>query len=103
MENKNVGWLLLSVCVLIIVIIFLFNSALKEIVISSCGEEHGLVCTMNDAINKQTYLSLAIVGVLIVLSVILIFTKQKEKIIVRKIKEKNQKAEINMHEMPYDE
>ncbi len=85
MENKNVGYLLLGISALIIVIIFLFNSVLKEIVSDSCGVIHGgLECPMYDSVNQQTYLALGIVGLLIIVGLVLIFSKPNEKIIIKK-------------------
>lgn len=86
MENKHVGFLVLGIAVVIIVIIFLFQTAMKEIIIGSCGIEHGAVCEMNQTVDNQTYLSLAIVGILIIIGLVLIFTKPKERIIIKKEK-----------------
>lgn len=96
MENKHVGYLLLGISLIIIVIIFLFNNAMKQIVIGQCGPVHGPTCEMNQTITQQTYLSLAIVSILIIISLVLIFTKPKEKIIVKTIKEKTQKKQFNL-------
>jgi uncharacterized membrane protein len=95
MENKNVGYLLLGISIVIVGIVFLFNNAMKEIVVTSCGEAHALVCPMNETIKEQTYLSLSIVAVLFIIAFVLVFSKPKEKIILRKIKEKVQKKEID--------
>ena len=84
MENKYVGYLILGIAALLIVVIFLFQGALKDIVAASCGLEHSPTCPMNITINQQTYLALGIVGLLIVISGILIFSKPKERIIVKK-------------------
>lgn len=88
MENKSVGWMILGISVVVIVIIFIFNSALREIVKTSCGLEHSLVCPMNQTITQQTYLALAIVGILIIISLVLILSKPSQKIVVRRFKEK---------------
>ncbi|MEX0933033.1 MAG: MarR family transcriptional regulator [Candidatus Pacearchaeota archaeon] len=94
MENKSVGYIVLGIAVLLIIIVALFNSTLKEIVEVGCEVGHGISCPMYDSINKQTYLSLGIVGFLIILGIVLIFTKPKEKIIVRKVKEKKKKLDV---------
>lgn len=93
MENKKVGYLLIGIALLLIVIIFLFQGALKEVVAASCGEEHSVVCPMNTTINQQTYLALSIVGVLIVFAFVLIFTKPREKVVVKKIKSRKKKID----------
>lgn len=96
MENKYVGYLLLGISILVIIIIFLFNSTLKEIVVNSCGEVHGLSCPMNQTVNEQTYIALGVVGLLIIVSFILIFSKPAEKIVIRKIKDNKPKKIINI-------
>jgi len=96
MENKNVGYLLLGISLLIIFIIFLFNNAMKNILIQSCPLEHGgVVCPAYSTITQQTYLSLAIVGVLILFSVFLILSKQNERIILKRIKERKKKIDFS--------
>lgn len=97
MENTKVGYILLAVSVLVIGIIFLFNSALKEIVTVSCGEIHGEYCPMNQTINQQTYIALGVVGLLIIVAVILLFTKPEERIIVkiRTVEKKRKKIDLN--------
>lgn len=95
MENKNVGWLILGMSLIIVIIIFLFNNAMQEIVLGTCGPIHGPICPMNQTIQTQTYLSLAIVGILIIIGLVLIFTKPKERIIIKKIKERQKKKQID--------
>ena len=96
MENKNVGYLILGISVLIIGIIFLFNSTLREIVNSSCTLAHGgTTCPMYDTITQQTYLALGIVGLLIIVGLVLIFSKQTEKIVIKKVEEKRKKKIID--------
>ena len=95
MENKNVGYILIGISILLIIIIFLFQGALKEIVASTCtAPDHATYCPMNAGINQQTYLSLGIVGLLIIIGLVLIFTKPKEKIIVKKVKEPKKKINL---------
>jgi uncharacterized membrane protein len=104
MENKNVGILILGITALIIFIIFLFNNAMKQIVTEGCPAVHqGLSCPAYKTINQQTYLALAIAGVLAIIGFVLIFSKPKERIIVRKIKEKKEKREIDVSDLTSDE
>ncbi len=97
MENKNVGYLILGISALIIGIIFLFNSTLSDFVTSSCSLAHGDLysCPMYKTINQQTYLALGIVGLLIIVGLVLIFSKPNEKIIIRKVEEKHKKKKID--------
>src|SRR3989344_547385 len=80
MENKYVGYLLLGVSVLVIILIVLFNSTMKSFVDETCSLEHGSSCPMYAAISKQTYLALGVVGLLIVVSFALIFSKPQKEI-----------------------
>jgi uncharacterized membrane protein len=98
MENKNVGWLILGISILIILLIFLFNDTLMQSVRNSCFIQHGDVqsCEMFDSVNYQTYLALGIAGVLIIISLFLIFSKPNEKVVVKKIKEKKIERKIDL-------
>jgi len=93
MENKNVGFIILGIAVLLIFIIFLFNQALTGIASSGCSMDK-LSCPMYQGINQQTYLSFGIVGLLIIIGLVLFFTKPKEKIIIKKIKERAKKLDL---------
>lgn len=95
MENKHVGYLLLGVTAVVVVIIFIFNAALTEIVNSSCTMAgHGDTCPMFDTITKQTTLALVIAGLLAIVALFLIFTKPKEKIIIKKEKRKTKNYDL---------
>ena len=98
MENKNVGWMLLGISVLLIVFTFLFNSTLMGAVKNSCFIQHGDVksCEMYNSVNYQTYFALGITGVIIIISLFLIFSKPNEKIIIRKVKEKKIQREVDL-------
>jgi len=96
MENKQVGYILVGIAALLIVIVLIFQSALKEVVAATCtAPDHAVYCPMNAGINQQTYLALGIVGLLILIGLILIFTKPKEKIIIKKVKEKKKKLDLS--------
>jgi len=104
MENKNVGYLILGISALIIVIIFIFNNAMKTIVYEGCPAVHqGLSCPAFQTITQQTYLALAIVGIIIIIGLVLIFSPQKERIIIRKIKENNHKKQIDTSDLKPEE
>ncbi len=104
MENKNVGILILGISALIIFIILLFNNAMKEIVTEGCPAVHqGLSCPAYRTINQQTYLALAIVGILFIIGFVLLFSKPKERIVIRKIKEIEEKRKINVSDLNVDE
>jgi|SRR3972149_4290164 len=96
MENKNVGFLVLGIAIVLILIVFLFNNAVMEAVRNSCYIQHGDVesCEMYDSVNSQKYLALGIVAVLLVIGFVLIFTKPSEKIVVKKVKESKKKLNL---------
>jgi len=102
-ENKYVGYMLLAVSILIVIVIFLFNSALKEIVLTSCGEEHAIVCPMNQTVDQQTYIALGITALLVIVALILIFTKPQERIIIKTIEKKLKKIKIDTSELKSEE
>ncbi len=98
MENRNVGWFLLAVSILIMVFTFFYSNALDDAVRTSCFLQHGDVesCEMFDSVTKQTYFALAIAGVLLVVSLFLVFSKPNEKVIVKKIKEKKIQKNVDL-------
>lgn len=106
MENKNVGFLLLGIAILLVLIIFLFQGALNDIMASTCalgGEEHVVSCPMSDGINQQTYLSLGIVGLLIIVGIVLIFSKPAERVVVKKVAVKEKKKKLKLEGLDRDE
>ncbi|MEK6934602.1 MAG: MarR family transcriptional regulator [Nanoarchaeota archaeon] len=106
MENKNVGYMLIGISILIIIIIFLFQNTLTEFVDSSCTLAHGgEYCPMYDTINQQTYLALGIVGILIVVGLVLIFSKPQIQTIVktRTIEKKPEKKVVNVSDLKNEE
>lgn len=93
MENKTVGWIITGIAIVMAVIVWIFNAALKKIVGDTCT--HGLECSMYDTIAVQTWISLAIVGVILIIGVVFMFIKPKEKIVVKTIKEKKKKKDYS--------
>jgi len=96
MENKNVGLLIVGIAIVMAIIVWLFNSALNDIVGASCT--HGVECTMYDTITAQTGLSFAIIGIVVAIGLFIMFSKPKieikEKVIVKTIKEKKKKLDL---------
>ena len=94
MKNKNVGFLIVGISVLIVAIILLFNFGLKDIVDEGC--DHGSSCTMYDTIRIQTGLSLIIAGLVFLIGVFFVFSRENERIVVKKVKEKVLKKKIDL-------
>jgi len=104
MENKNVGYILLGISILITLIIFMFKTALTSFVDSSCTLAHGgNYCPMYDTISQQTYLSLAIVGILLIVSLVLIISKPQEKLVIKTIEKKKQSKPIDTSNLTKEE
>lgn len=96
MENKKVGYLIIGMALVIGIIVFLFNTTLKTIVGNTCS--HGPACTMYDSITTQTIISLVLIGGLIITGLVLIFNKEKERIIVKTKKIKDEYSEKQKQE-----
>ena len=103
MENKNVGYLLIGLSVVIIFIIFLFNSALSQIISSSCTMAGHENCIMDQTLREQTYLSIGITAIVIIVGLFLIFSKQSERIVIRKVKDKIIEKKIDLSKFKPEE
>jgi len=86
MKNKDVGFLIIGLAIVIGIIVFLFNNALTKIVDTSCS--HGPTCPMYETLNTQTYIGVALIVIIIIIGLVLIFSKENEKVVFKKIKEK---------------
>lgn len=86
MKNKFVGLLMVGIAVVLGIIIFIFNNALTQIVDASCS--HGTSCPMYGNITTQTYISMALVAIIILIGVILIFNKEEKQIVTKIVKQK---------------
>ena len=101
MKNKNVGYLISGISILILIIIIIFNQGLKSIVSETCS--HGPSCSMYSTINFQTYLSLSIGVLVFLIGLFLIFAKEHEIITIKKVKEKQKTKKINLEGLNKDE
>ncbi|MEN7982080.1 MAG: hypothetical protein ABFQ65_01390 [Nanoarchaeota archaeon] len=94
MENKNVGTLIIAIGIIVGAIVLIFNYTNKQLVNATCS--HGLECTMYDTLALQMWMSLSIVAIILVIGFAIMFIKPKEKIIIKKIKEKKKKLNGNV-------
>jgi len=81
MRNRIVGFLILGIAALIGFIIFSFNTAMTNIVNTSCS--HGLSCPMWGTISFQTNISTVIMAFIIIIGLYLIFFGREEKIVTK--------------------
>lgn len=94
MKNKNVGFLIVGISVVIFAIIVLFNVGLSDILSSGCS--HGPSCSMYDTVRVQTWLSVIIGGVVFLIGVFLIFSPESEKVVVKRVKVKERKRRLDL-------
>jgi len=81
MKNRNVGCLISGIAIVIIWIVIIFNVGMKEIVNQSCI--HGSTCPMYETIKTQTWISLAIALLILIIGLFFIFSKETEKIVLK--------------------
>lgn len=97
MKNRNVGFLIIGLAVIIGIIIFIFNNALTTIVNTSCS--HGPSCSMYGTIKTQTYIGASLIGIILIIGLVLIFSKEEtklvEKIITKKVTEKKKPLDLS--------
>ena len=101
MKNKNVGFLIMGISIIIGILIFLFNNAMTEIVNVSCT--HGPSCSMYGTVKTQTYLSLAIAGLIFAIGLFFVFAKENERIILRTKRIKEKRKPIDTSKLDADE
>jgi len=101
MKNKHAGFLLVSIAIVIAFIVVIFNIGLKEIVNQTC--DHGSECVMYSTLALQTSLGLGIALLIAVIGLFLIISKEPEKIIIKKVKEKLRKKKIDLRGLDKDE
>lgn len=92
MENKHVGFLIIGIGVVVGILVLIFNWTLNDLIGSTCT--HGPECTMYDTVAIQTWISLSIVAIILIIGFVIIFMKPKEKVVVRTIKEKKKKLDL---------
>jgi uncharacterized membrane protein len=99
MENKIVGKLIIGIGFVVGLIVLIFNLTLNDLIGATCS--HGTECTMYDTLSIQTWMSLSIVAIILIIGFAIMFVKPNEKIIVKKIKEKKKK--LNLEGLDKDE
>lgn len=104
MDNKKTGYLLLGVAIIIIAIIYIFNSALHDIVTASCSVAgHGDECPMYNTIDTQTNFSLAIVALVIIVALFLIFATPEKEVIIKTREIEKPKKEHSLKDLKPEE
>jgi len=101
MENKKVGWLILGIATAMGILVWIFNSLMQSIINQNCIM--GIECVMHDTANTQLWLGLSIVMVIASIGIYIMFSKSEEKIIIKKIKERQKKKVIETSSLDADE
>ena len=83
MKNRNVGFLIMGIGVLIGIMVWIFNTGLRQNIELTCS--HGSSCPMYTTLSLQTWISLAIVALVILIGIFLLFSKEQEKIVLKKV------------------
>jgi predicted transcriptional regulator len=86
MKNKDVGFLVVGISFIMAIMVFLFNKIVKDIGGLTCS--HGSSCTMYSSLSIQTWISLSVVGLLFIIGLFLIFSKEEKEIVIKRIKER---------------
>lgn len=81
MKNRNVGYLIAGMSVILAALILLFDNSMREAVASSCS--HGSSCSMYTAISTQTWIALIIIGVVFFIGLFFILSKETERIVLK--------------------
>ncbi len=81
MKNKNVGYLIAGMSVILAVLILLFDNSMRAAIALSCS--HGPSCSMYTAVSTQTWIALIVVGLVFLIGLFFIFTKENEKIVMK--------------------
>ena len=95
MRNRNVGFLIVGLSVIMAIMVFLFNNLVKTNIGLTCS--HGPTCEMYKGLAIQTWVSIVIVAVVFLIGLFLIFARENERIIVKhKTVTKTEKKKINL-------
>ena len=84
MENKKVGYLIIVIAALIGFIIYSFNAAMSDIVLTTCS--HGPECSMWGTIEYQTNISIGITVFIMALGLYLILFGREKRTVNRVVK-----------------
>jgi len=90
MDNKKLGIILLMTCILLAIIIFMFNSDLNKQAEATCScteHEDGGFCPHQKSTPWQTYIGILIIGIIAALGIYLIFFEKSQKEIVTTLKQ----------------
>ena len=96
MKNRNVGFLIVGISLIIFAVIFIFNAGLRDVLSATCSM--GPTCSMYDTLSFQTWISVAIVALILIIGLFLIFSKEEVQIVTKTktITKKEPKKKISL-------
>lgn len=95
MKNKNVGYLIIGIAVVMAIMVLLFNGVIKQNIGLTCS--HGPTCGMYTDLNIQTWISLIIVGIVLIIGLFLVLAKEETRIVT-----KTKKVHVETKRKPID-
>ena len=97
MENKYVGLIIIAIAIVFFFIVMSFNSALDEIVNTTCT--HGEACPMHVTLKTQKIVSYSLIGLIVIIGgIVFSFSKDSKKDlkeIVTKLEENSKQIRDN--------
>lgn len=87
MKNKNVGYLIIGIGIVLAILVAVFNYGVRNIISATCS--HGPSCSMYTSLSIQTWISLGVVAVIIIIGLFLILSKEEKEIIYKKERKKS--------------
>lgn len=93
MENKHVGLLIIGIGIIVGILVSIFNFSVNSMIQNSCS--HGPECPMYNAVTSQLWISLSITLIIFLIGLVILLTKPKEKIVVKTIREKKKKLNLD--------
>ncbi|MFH1972326.1 MAG: hypothetical protein ABIJ18_02505 [archaeon] len=86
MKDRQVGYLVIAFCMALLLIIITYDMTLAQIVSTSCS--HGDSCPMYATLKMQRIISFTLLGVLVLIGLYFIFSKNIKEIIKDKKRNK---------------
>jgi uncharacterized membrane protein len=94
MKNKNVGYLIVGISIIVFAMIFIFNAGLKEALGATCSM--GPTCGMYKTLSLQTWVSVAIAGLILIIGLFFIFSKEEVSVITKTVVKKESRKKISL-------
>lgn len=105
MENKHVGIIITGIALVMGLVALVFSTGMKKALNQTCS--HGASCAMHDTLSMQTWISISLVLILLVVGIVIMTMKPKEKIVEKeKIvykEKKNKKKSLDLKGLEKDE